>query len=184
MRWRWVTIAPPRLVRRLLYGMRFVEQQFFPSSDRPELVIDTLPQNSSIAETKAQMDRFEVSSSATLTSTVGLHMSARAPCALFSRLTYNRPTPIRPDGDRRERPGLVTGSGQLQQIARQEFVGTDVQSTRATLARQRATRSISGQRAHIQTVRKFAQAGDEHRRTSSARGRRLRLERTGPRREG
>ena len=43
-----------------LYGMKFVEQQFFPSSDRNELLVDfTLPQNASIAETKAQMDRFE-----------------------------------------------------------------------------------------------------------------------------
>ena len=43
-----------------LFGMRFVQQQFFPSSDRPELLVDwTLPQNASIAETKAQMDRFE-----------------------------------------------------------------------------------------------------------------------------
>ena len=40
--------------------MQFVEQQFFPSSDRPELVVDvTLPQNASIAETRAQMDRLE-----------------------------------------------------------------------------------------------------------------------------
>ena len=43
-----------------LYGMQFVEQQFFPSSDRNELLVDfTLPQNASITETKAQMDRFE-----------------------------------------------------------------------------------------------------------------------------
>src|SRR5262249_41138778 len=41
-------------------GMNFVQKQFFPSSDRPELIVDwTLPQNSTIAETKAQMDRFE-----------------------------------------------------------------------------------------------------------------------------
>jgi multidrug efflux pump subunit AcrB len=40
--------------------MRFVEQQFFPNSDRPELLADfTLPQNASIAATEAEMDRFE-----------------------------------------------------------------------------------------------------------------------------
>ena len=40
--------------------MKFVQQQFFPSSDRAELVIDwSLPQNASIAETSAQMARFE-----------------------------------------------------------------------------------------------------------------------------
>ena len=61
MRWRWVTIvATVALFAASLYGMRFVEQQFFPNSDRPELVVDvTLPQNASIAATRAQMDRFE-----------------------------------------------------------------------------------------------------------------------------
>ena len=40
--------------------MKFVQQQFFPSSDRAELVIDwNLPQNASIAETNAQIARFE-----------------------------------------------------------------------------------------------------------------------------
>ena len=43
-----------------LFGMNFVQQQFFPSSDRSELVIDwNLPQNASIADTNAQMARFE-----------------------------------------------------------------------------------------------------------------------------
>jgi multidrug efflux pump subunit AcrB len=36
-----------------LYGMRFVPQQFFPSSDRPELLVDLqLPQNASIYATR------------------------------------------------------------------------------------------------------------------------------------
>jgi multidrug efflux pump len=40
--------------------MQFVQQQFFPSSDRDELIIDwNLPQNASIAETNAQIARFE-----------------------------------------------------------------------------------------------------------------------------
>ncbi|PLX36797.1 MAG: ACR family transporter [Hyphomicrobiales bacterium] len=61
MHFRWVTIILTVVIFGLsLYGMRFVQQQFFPQSDRPELVIDwTLPQNASIAETRAQMDRFE-----------------------------------------------------------------------------------------------------------------------------
>ncbi len=61
MRWRFVTIAiTVALFLGSVLGMRFVQQQFFPSSDRPELIVDwTLPQNASIAETKAQMDRFE-----------------------------------------------------------------------------------------------------------------------------
>ena len=61
MRWRWVTIAICLgLLVASVVGAGHVQQQFFPSSDRPELLVDmTLPQNSSIAETKAQMDRFE-----------------------------------------------------------------------------------------------------------------------------
>lgn len=61
MRFRWITIAVTVLVFLLsVFGMRFVQQQFFPASDRPELIVDwNLPQNSSIAETDAQMARFE-----------------------------------------------------------------------------------------------------------------------------
>lgn len=43
-----------------LYLMQFVQQQFFPSSDRPELLVDlNLPQNSSIDETRRVMDKVE-----------------------------------------------------------------------------------------------------------------------------
>ncbi|MFC2969878.1 efflux RND transporter permease subunit [Acidimangrovimonas pyrenivorans] len=61
MRFRWATIALTLAVFGLsVFGMRFVEQQFFPSSDRPELIVDvTLPQNASIEATRAEMDRFE-----------------------------------------------------------------------------------------------------------------------------
>ena len=61
MRRRWATIAVTVLAFALsVFGMKFVQQQFFPSSDRVELLVDfTLPQSASIHETKAQMDRFE-----------------------------------------------------------------------------------------------------------------------------
>jgi len=61
MRWRWLTIGVTVAMFGLsLYGMKFVEQQFFPSSDRNELLVDfNLPQNASITDTRAQMDRFE-----------------------------------------------------------------------------------------------------------------------------
>ena len=61
MRFRWVTIAATLAVfGASLYAMKFVPNQFFPASDRPEILVDwTLPRNSTIAETKAQMDRFE-----------------------------------------------------------------------------------------------------------------------------
>ncbi|MGP4671583.1 efflux RND transporter permease subunit [Agrobacterium salinitolerans] len=61
LRWRWVTIvATVALFALSIGGMSLVQQQFFPSSDRVELIVDwNLPQNSSIAETNRQMAKFE-----------------------------------------------------------------------------------------------------------------------------
>ena len=61
MRWRWITIGLTVLAFGLaIGGMGLVQQQFFPSSDRPELIVDfNLPQNSSISETNRQMAKFE-----------------------------------------------------------------------------------------------------------------------------
>ncbi|MDF0662308.1 efflux RND transporter permease subunit [Rhizobium sp. BC49] len=61
MRWRWITIILTVGVFGLsIGGMGLVQQQFFPNSDRPELIIDwNLPHNSSIAETNRQMAMFE-----------------------------------------------------------------------------------------------------------------------------
>jgi multidrug efflux pump len=54
MRARWVTIAATLcLFAAALFGTRFVPQQFFPSSDRPELLVDLqLPDNASIYATR------------------------------------------------------------------------------------------------------------------------------------
>ncbi|MBB3656760.1 multidrug efflux pump subunit AcrB [Rhizobium sp. BK650] len=61
LRWRWITIGATLAVFALsIGGMSLVQQQFFPSSDRPELIVDwNLPQNSSISETNKQMAKFE-----------------------------------------------------------------------------------------------------------------------------
>ena len=61
MRFRYTTIAITVATFLLaLFGMGFVQQQFFPSSDRVELIVDwTLPHNASIADTSAQMGRLE-----------------------------------------------------------------------------------------------------------------------------
>ncbi|WP_313760284.1 efflux RND transporter permease subunit [Rhizobium sp.] len=61
MRFRWITIALTVIAFACaVYGMRFVQEQFFPSSDRLELIVDfALPNNASISETDKQMAQFE-----------------------------------------------------------------------------------------------------------------------------
>jgi multidrug efflux pump len=61
MRARWVTIAATlALFAAALLGMRFVPQQFFPASDRPELLVDLqLPENASITATKDASARLD-----------------------------------------------------------------------------------------------------------------------------
>ena len=61
MRHRWLTIGFTILLFALaLFCMRFVQNQFFPSSDRPEVLVDlNLPQNASINETQRTVDRLE-----------------------------------------------------------------------------------------------------------------------------
>lgn len=61
MRHRWLTIIGTVLLFALsIFSMRFVQNQFFPSSDRPEILVDlNLPQNASIEETRKVVDRLE-----------------------------------------------------------------------------------------------------------------------------
>jgi multidrug efflux pump subunit AcrB len=61
MRARWVTLLLTLGVfGAALYGMRFVPQQFFPSSDRPELLVDLqLPENASIYATRDASARLD-----------------------------------------------------------------------------------------------------------------------------
>ncbi|PZU88162.1 MAG: ACR family transporter [Chelatococcus sp.] len=61
VRWKWLTITATVIAFAIAVGgMAYVQQQFFPSSDRRELIVDwTVAQNASITETRAQMDRFE-----------------------------------------------------------------------------------------------------------------------------
>jgi multidrug efflux pump subunit AcrB len=61
MRHRWITIGSTLLIFVVaLFCMRFVQNQFFPSSDRPEILVDiNLPQNASINETRRTVDRLE-----------------------------------------------------------------------------------------------------------------------------
>jgi multidrug efflux pump subunit AcrB len=61
MRWRWLTIGlTAALFAASVAGLGLVQNQFFPTADRSELLVDmTLPQASSIDETRKQMDRLE-----------------------------------------------------------------------------------------------------------------------------
>ncbi|WDY58250.1 efflux RND transporter permease subunit [Pseudomonas sp. PSKL.D1] len=61
MRHRWLTIIGTIVIFALsIFSMRFVQNQFFPSSDRPEILVDlNLPQNASIEETRKVVDRLE-----------------------------------------------------------------------------------------------------------------------------
>jgi multidrug efflux pump len=56
----WVIGATVATLAAAFVGFGFVQQQFFPSSDRPELVVNlSLPQNASIYATKDAVGRFE-----------------------------------------------------------------------------------------------------------------------------
>ena len=63
MRYRWTTIGATVLMFVLaVFGMGLVQNQFFPASDRPEILVDlNLPQNASIQETLKVTQRFEES---------------------------------------------------------------------------------------------------------------------------
>ena len=63
MRNRWWTIGATVLMFVMaVFGMGLVQNQFFPASDRPEILVDlNLPQNASIQETLKVTQRFEES---------------------------------------------------------------------------------------------------------------------------
>jgi multidrug efflux pump subunit AcrB len=61
LRRKWLVLGTTAgLFALSLVGMGFVQQQFFPKSDRPELLIDlTLPRSSSLAATRQVVERVE-----------------------------------------------------------------------------------------------------------------------------
>ena len=61
MRWKWVTIAlTVMLFGASMLAVPLIPNQFFPSSDRPELLVDLrLPQNASIHASESVVDRFD-----------------------------------------------------------------------------------------------------------------------------
>jgi multidrug efflux pump len=131
MRRSWLTVAiSVGLFLVSLYGMKFVQQQFFPPSARSELVVDfTLPQNASIAATKAAMDRFERhlagnSDVDSWSSYVGdgairfvLTLDVQMPSPSFGQIII-----VAKNVEARDRL-----RAQLKEMARNEFIGIDVQ---------------------------------------------------------
>lgn len=61
MRHCWLTITVALLAfGASVFGMSIVQQQFFPASNRPEILVTmSLPKNASIAATEAEMERLE-----------------------------------------------------------------------------------------------------------------------------
>lgn len=61
MHWRWITLgATIALFVVSMLALNYVPRQFFPSSDRPELLVDLrLPQNASIHATERLVNEFE-----------------------------------------------------------------------------------------------------------------------------
>ncbi len=130
MRWRWVTIAITVLMfATSIYCMKFVQQQFFPSSDRNEIIVDwTLRQNASITKTREQMDQFEKTALAgdpdieRWSSYVGqgavrflLSFDVQPPSPNFGQIVI-----VTKDIEARERV-----RAKLTKIVAEEFVGTD-----------------------------------------------------------
>ena len=137
MRFRWTTVAlTVALLAAAFVGMGHVQQQFFPSSDRAELLVDlTLPQNATIAETRSQVEQFEGALKGDpdierWSSYVGqgavrfyLPLDQQLVNAFFGQIV------------------IVTKSleardkviGRLRTVARREFVGTDVMVEPLTL---------------------------------------------------
>ncbi len=130
MGWRWLTIGTTLLLFGLsIFGMRFVEQQFFPNSDRTELLVDfNLPQNASISATQAEMDLFEENLRGD--SDVDFWSSYVGRGAPRFILSYDQVDAAPNKGQIViQTPSIEARDrlrGKLETVARTEFLGTDV----------------------------------------------------------
>ncbi len=88
---KWITIAATlALFAGALLALPLVPNQFFPASDRPELLVDLrLPQNASIYASESVAERFDASSRMTRMSIGGAPTSAGAPSASICQWTCN-----------------------------------------------------------------------------------------------
>ncbi|MBB3937034.1 efflux RND transporter permease subunit [Aureimonas phyllosphaerae] len=130
VRFKWLTIlVTVALFAGSIFGMGFVQQQFFPTSDRPEVIVDwTASQNTSIHETRAQMDRFEANlrddPDVTYWSSYVGQGAVRFVLSFDvqpSSPNYGQIVIMTPDVEARDRV-----IAKLRDIGEREFVGTDV----------------------------------------------------------
>jgi multidrug efflux pump len=130
MRWHWATIGiAVALFALSVVGLQFVQQQFFPAADRPEVLVDfNLPQDASIYETRRQMDRFEATFGGDKdivrwSSYVG-RGAARFYLPLDEQLEnrfYGQIVIVTRDVDARDRV-----MARLRRLGREQFIGTDI----------------------------------------------------------
>jgi multidrug efflux pump subunit AcrB len=162
MRFRWLTIIITLVMFGVsIYGMRFVEQQFFPSSDRSELIVDvTLPQSASIQETRKQMDILEAKIAGDPDIIRSSSYVGRS--AVRFLLSFD----VQPNSPNYGQIILVTKDleardrvmGRIRKIAREDFAGLDVYVSLLPLgppAGRPIQYRVSG--PDIQKVRDFAQ---------------------------
>lgn len=130
VRHHWLTIfVTVLLFAGSIAGFGLVQQQFFPPSDRPELIVDwNLPQNSSVTETRDQIERFEGRALAGNTD-VDHFSSYIGQGAVRFLLAFD----VQPANPYFGQTVIVTKSiearnrlkPQLEKLLREEFVGTD-----------------------------------------------------------
>jgi multidrug efflux pump len=138
MRWRWLTIGSAVVLFGLsVFGLQFMQQQFFPAADRPEVLVDmTLPQDASIAETRLQMDRFEAILSQDKDIVRWSSYVGRGAVRFYLPLDEQLANPffgqiviVTRDVEARDR--VIS---KLHKFGREQFIGTDASCTRSISA--------------------------------------------------
>ncbi len=130
MAYKWLTIGITLAIfATSVWAMRFVEQQFFPSSDRTEILIDVTERaNASIAKTSADFDRLEAFIAENEEASFWTSYIGRGAPRFVLALDIPTPGPYMgqiliqtPDLEARDRLGA-----KIEAFASENLVGTDV----------------------------------------------------------
>ncbi len=148
-----------------LAGFKLVPQQFFPSSDRPELLVDLrLPEGASFDATQREVRRFEgdAGESAGDRSFHRLRRSGRTPLLSAARSTARRAElrAVRGDGEERQGPGAARHSPE-RGAAHAVFIDPHPHQQARERSAGRFPGAIPGQRSR-----------DRHRQAAGGKGRR------------